>query len=86
MTESRADGELNIKLTPSGNVPVGSPLFSMTNFFGELQSHIIDTYMIVLMALDDIISSNMVVKETKLIENLHFAIIDLYNENLLPYL
>lgn len=42
--------------------------------------------MIVLMALDGIIQGNMVIKEKRLIEGIHFAIIDMYNENLLPAL
>ena len=46
----------------------------------------IDTYMVVLIALDGILSGNMVIKEQSLIESIHFAIIDLYNESILPNL
>ena len=35
----------------------------MVQFFCDLSSHILDTYMVVLMALDGIIQGNMVIKE-----------------------
>lgn len=66
--------------------PISGPAFSMTQFLNDLGSHILDTYMVVLMALDGIIQGNMVVKEKNLIEAIHFAIIDMYNENLIPSL
>ena len=46
----------------------------------------LDTYLILLIALDSIIQGNMVVKEQNLIESIHFAIITAYNENLIPSL
>ena len=58
----------------------------MVQFLNDMGSHILDTYMIVLMALDGIIQGNMVIKEKNLIEGIHFAIIDMYNENLIPAL
>jgi len=73
-------------LIGQGNVPDGHATFSMINFLKELSHHIMDTYLVVLIALDGIISGNMVIKEKNLIESLHFAIIDMYNENLLPSL
>ena len=42
--------------------------------------------MIVCIALDGIIQGNMVIKEKRLIEGIHFAILDMYNENLIPAL
>ena len=36
--------------------------------------------------MDSIIQGNMVIKEQNLIERLHYAIIDMYNENLVPML
>ena len=69
-----------------GNVAIRGATFSMINFFSELCDYIYDTYLIVLIALDNVISSNLVIKEKSLIENLHFAIIDMYNENLVPSL
>ena len=60
--------------------------FSIVGFLAELGSHILDTYLIVLIAMDGIIQGNLVIKEKNLIENIHFAIIDMYNENLLPSL
>lgn len=68
-----------------GNVLSGQS-FSMITFFSELGSHIIDTYLIVLMVLDGIIQGNMVIKESNLIESIHFAIIEMYNESLIPSL
>ena len=58
----------------------------MVQFLNDIGSHILDTYLIVLIALDGIIQGNMVIKEKNLIESLHFAIIDMYNENLVPTL
>jgi len=58
----------------------------MVQFLNDLGSHILDTYMIVLMACDGIIQGNMVVKEKNLIESIHMAIIDMYNDNLIPAL
>ena len=58
----------------------------MIQFFNDLSSHILDTYMIVCIALDGIIQGNMVIKEKRLIEGIHFAILDMYNENLIPAL
>ena len=58
--------------------------FSLINYFNELATNILDTYLVVLIAADEIISSNMVVKENSLVEQIHYAIIDLHNENLLP--
>ena len=55
-------------------------------FLNELNSHVYDTYLIVLIAIEEIIQTNVMVKERNLIEALHFAIISMYNENLLPSL
>ena len=41
----------------------GSASFSMTNFMNELGNYIMDTYLIVLIALDGIIQGNHVIKE-----------------------
>ena len=58
----------------------------MANFMSELGTFIFDTYLIVLIALDGIIQGNHVVKESNLVQQLHFTIIELYNENLIPSL
>ena len=63
----------------------GAP-FSMLGLLNELAGHVLDTYMIVLIALDGIIQGNMVIQEKNLIESIHFAIIDMYNENLITHL
>jgi len=60
--------------------------FSIVNFLAELGSHILDAYLIVLIAMDGIIQGNLVIKEKNLIENIHLATIDMYNENMLPSL
>lgn len=58
----------------------------MIQFMNELGSHMVDTYLIVLIGLESIIQKNMVVKEKNLIESIHLAIIDMYNEGLIPSL
>lgn len=60
--------------------------FSLVNFLYELHNHIYDTYLVVTIGLDEIIQGNLVIKETNLIEQLHFAIIDLHADNMLPSL
>jgi len=60
--------------------------FSLVIFLQALGQNIFDTYLVVLIALDEIIQGNHVVKEKALIEQLHFAIIDMHNENMLPSL
>ena len=73
-------------LRTAGSSSINGPSFSMTQFLTELASHILDTYMVVMMAIDGIIQGNMVIKEKNLIEAIHFALIDMYNENLIPSL
>ena len=70
-------------MTSRGTTRGSSTPFSIFNFMNELGSHILDTYLIVLIAMDGIIQGNLVVKEKNLIECMHFAIIDMYNENML---
>lgn len=60
--------------------------FSVINFLDELHTNVYDTYLVVLIALDDIIQGNNVIKEKNLIEQLHFAIIEMHNDNVLPSL
>lgn len=94
--ESPGNKKTSIKLNPKivqkqptigqGNVAIRDATFSMMNFFSELVDHVYDTYFIVLIALDNVISGNLVIKESNLVENLHFAIIEMYNENLIPSL
>ena len=47
----------------------------MVHFLSELGSHIIDTYLVVLVALDCIIQGNMVIKERAFVQTLHSVII-----------
>ena len=77
---------MNSKVLFSNHKNGEQPPFSLVNFLNELGQHLLDTYLVVLMALDEIIQSNSVVNEKNLIESLHFAIIDMYNNNLLPRL
>lgn len=53
---------------------------------GQLGSHIIDSYLIVLYALEVVIIRKKAVKEVNLLEQIHLAIIEMYNENLIPKL
>lgn len=79
-----ATGEKRIRLNQRG--PNRSGSFSLMQFFNDMSSHVIDTYLIALIALDGIIQGNIVVKEKNLIESIHFAIIEMYNENMIPSL
>ena len=53
--------------TSRGTTRSSSTPFSIFNFMNELGSHILDTYLIVLIAMDGIIQGNLVVKEKNLI-------------------
>ena len=89
LTISTEAGEAVIILNQSKVMRQGQSTsngISLIHFFSELGSHILDTYLVVLLALDAIIQGNIVVKEKSLIESIHFAIIDMYNDNLLPSL
>ena len=54
--------------------------FSYLNFFSEMIGHIFDTYLIVSLALYAVCSTNHVVKEARLIEELHKVAKDMYEE------
>jgi len=89
----QAQKEISVKKdTSSGKEIIHLPankrgaLFSMLDLLSEIASHVLDTYMIVLIVLDGIIQGNMVIQEKNLIQSVHFAIIDMYNENLIPHL
>lgn len=77
---------MNAKVLAANNKQGEQPRFTLINFLNELGLHLLDTYLVVLMALDEIIQSNSVVNEKNLIESLHFAIINMYNSGLLPRL
>ena len=64
----------------------GSYSFAFVTFFDELCSHILDTYLCTLTALEGIVSGNMVVREEALVQNVHLAIMDLYSEGLITSL
>ena len=58
----------------------------MVSFLNELSAPILDTYLVCLLAIESVIQGNMVIKEKNLIESLHFAIIYMYEENMIPSL
>lgn len=58
----------------------------MLKYFNHLCHFAVDSYLIVLIALEDICEKNLVIGEQKLIHELHVMTIDLYNENLIKQL
>ena len=56
------------------------------NFYKELILPLIDTYLIVLLAIEQFCGKNMVVKQKKLVRELHIAFKNLYTDKHIPYL
>lgn len=56
------------------------------NYVGNMMQGVIDTYLIVLIAIYQIVGRNLVLKEKTLIKELHTAIIQLYEMKMIPYL
>lgn len=67
---------LTYSATQSGTIK--SPPFSYVAFFNDMGLYLIDTYMIVLMASNVICDGNYVVKEKRLVNELHETIQTLY--------
>lgn len=60
--------------------------FTFIQFFNQLGSYMLDSYLVMLIALDAVIQGNMVIKDQNLIESTHLAIIGMHNEGLIPSL
>jgi hypothetical protein len=56
----------------------------MINFLKGLGHYMLDTYLIVLMAVQEICNSNYVLREDQLIIELHEAIKEMHGDNLVP--
>lgn len=62
-----------------------SPCF-LLNYFAQMSHCFIDTYLVVLLALEDICEANHVINETKLVNELHMTILHMYNDNIIKEL
>ena len=56
--------------------------FSLLKLFGNLLSHIFDTYLIACLALQEVSQGNLVIKESRLVNELHKATQQLYDEQI----
>lgn len=56
--------------------------FSFINFYNKMGTHLMDTYLIVLMAVMEIASGGYEIKEDMLITSLHNTIIQMHNQSL----
>jgi hypothetical protein len=52
----------------------GADPFSYIRFFSNTMSDILDTYLVVLLALDEICEGNLQLKEDRMVNELHLAI------------
>lgn len=59
---------------------------SLVSFFNELGLHLMDTYLIVLIAVQEICESNLEIQDENLIDELHKAIILMYSQRLITQL
>lgn len=59
----KGDIKVNEKILANHSTSKGQQFFSLISFLSEFASHVLDTYAVVLMALDEIIQGNMVVKD-----------------------
>lgn len=57
--------------------------FTMINFLKEMGLYLLDTYLVVLMAAQEICNSNYVLREENLINELHEAIKTLHSDSLI---
>lgn len=58
----------------------------LLNYFNRTSQFVFDAYLIVLSALEAICEANLVVNETKLVNELHASIIQMYDDNLIKEL
>lgn len=67
-SEGKGDIRVNERILAGHRENKGNHFFSLISFLSEIGRHMLDTYLVVLMALDEIIQGNMVVKDQKFIE------------------
>ena len=58
----------------------------MMSFLREMGLYLLDTYFVVLMAVQEICNSNYVINEENLIRELHEAIKTMHSDSLIPHL
>lgn len=85
LTLNKQTGEINLNHDLLKNINKRTS-FSYLYFFTELLSHLWDTYLLVGIGLQELCSAGYVIKETKLVEELHKAAKALYEEGILPNL
>ena len=60
--------------------------FSFVSYFSEMSSYLYDTYLLVLLAVQEIQQGSLLVKESNLVTELHMMCLDMYNDNQLTNL
>ena len=63
-----------------------SKSFSLLKLFSNLLGHIFDTYLIVCLALQEVSQGNLVIKENRLVNELHKATQKMYDEHIVSQL
>jgi hypothetical protein len=58
-------------------------LFSYLNFFADMSLYLFDTYLFVIMAVQEMCRYSHTIKENSIIDELHITIMDMYSENII---
>jgi hypothetical protein len=58
----------------------------LTDFFCQIMQSFLDTYMVTLLAIEQLCGKNITLKEDKFVKELHVALKHLYQERAIPYL
>jgi len=85
LTINKETREINLNHDLLKNINKKSS-FSYLYFFTDLLSHLWDTYLLVGIGLQELCSAGHVIKETRLVEEIHKAAKILYEEGILPNL
>lgn len=72
-----ADGRVRVLRNPEE----GQKNFSFVSYFSEMSAYMYDTYMLVLLAVQEIQQGSLLVKESNLVTELHMMCLDMYNDN-----
>ena len=58
----------------------------LTDFFCQIMQSFLDTYIITLLTIEQLCGKNIVLKEDKIVKEIHVALKRLYKERAVPYL
>ena len=58
--------------------------FSLVRLLNSLLGHVFDTYLIACLALQEVSQGNLVIKESRLVSELHTATQKMYDERIVP--